>query len=181
MVIKVAPPAGSPVRARGVKKQGSKARSPRKPRNKWLTVPARACSICRQTTHEADRDFREFVWLEWTQRHFRKDGAEHPTGNECYCCFHCRRRHFKEFKTLKNLAGKMEKDPSLRDKFEEARKDDIQQTGQWSGIQITPESWTATTKRSIDEAFVEGLFVEGLLRAHLQCQRLESSRGEFDG
>ena len=75
----------------------------------------------------------------------------------------------------------MEKDPSLRDKFEEARKDDIQETGQWSGIQITPESWTATTKRSIDEAFVEGFFVEGLLRAHLQCQRLESSRGEFDG
>ena len=159
MVKKVAPPAGSPVRARGVKKQGSKARSPRKPRNKWLSVPARACSICRQTTHEADRDFREFVWLEWTQRHFTKDGAEHPSGNECYRCFHCRRRHFKEFKTLKNLVGKMEKDSSLRDKFEEARKDDIQQTGQWSGIQITSESWTATTKRSIDEAFVEGLFV----------------------
>ena len=91
--------------------------------------------------HEADRDFREFVWLEWTQRHFTKDGAEHPTGNECYCCFHCRRRHFKEFKTLKNLVGKMEKDSSLCDKFEEARKDDIQETGQWSGIQITPESW----------------------------------------
>ena len=181
MVIKVAPPAGSPVRARGVKKQGSKARSPRKPRNKWLKVPAKACSICRQTTHEADRDFREFVWLEWAKRHFTKDGAEHPSGNECYRCFHCRRRHFKEFKTLKNLAGEMEKDPSLRDKFEEARKDDIQETGQWSGIQITPESWTATTKRSIDEAFVEGIFVEGLLRAHLQCQRLESSRGEFDG
>ena len=124
MVKKVAPPAGSPVRARGVKKQGSKARSPRKPRNKLLKVPARACSICRQTTHDADRDFREFVWLEWTQRHFTKDGAEHPSGNECYRCFHCRRRHFKEFKTLKNFAGKMEKDPSLRDKFGEARKDD---------------------------------------------------------
>ena len=129
MVKKVAPPAGSPVRARGVKKQGS---------NRWLKVPAKACSICRQTTHEADRDFREFVWLEWIQRHFTTDGAEHPSGNECYRCFHCRRRHFKEFKTLKNLAGEMEKDPSLRDKFEEARKDDIQQTGQWSGIQITP-------------------------------------------
>ena len=130
MVKKVAPPAGSPVRARGVKKQGS---------YKLLKVPATACSICRQTTHEADRDFREFAWLEWLQRHFTTDGAEHPSGNECYRCFHCRRRHFKEFKTLKNLAGKMEKDPSLRDKFEEARKDDIQQTGQWSGIQITPE------------------------------------------
>ena len=169
MVKKVAPPAGSPIRARGVKTQGSKARSPRKPRNKWLTVPARACSICRQTTHEADRDFREFVWLEGTQkRHFTKDGAEHPSGNECYRCYHCRRRHFKEFKTLKNLVGKMEKDPSLRDKFEEARKDDIQQTGQWSGIQITPESWTATTKRSIDEAFVQALtssFVHALTSA----------------
>ena len=117
MVKKVAPPAGSPVLARGVKKQGS---------NRWLKVPAKACSICRQTTHEADRDFREFVWLEWTQkRHFTKDGAEHPSGNECYRCFNCRRRHFKEFKTLKNLVGKMEKDPSLRDKFEEVRKDDI--------------------------------------------------------
>ena len=125
MVKKVAPPAGSPVHARGVKKQGSKARSPRKPRNKLLNVLAKACSICRQTTHDADRDFREFVWLEWTQRHFTKDGAEHPSGNECYCCFHCRRRHFKEFKTLKNLRGEMEKDPSLRDKFEEVRKDDI--------------------------------------------------------
>jgi len=138
MVKKVAPPAGSPVRARGVKKQGSKARSPREPRKQLLNVPARACSICRQTTHEADRDFREFVWLEWTQRHFTKDGAEHPSGNECYRCFHCRRRHFKEFKTLKNLAGEMEKDPSLRDKFEEARKDGIQQISQWSGIQIGP-------------------------------------------
>ena len=159
MVKKVAPPAGSPVRARGVKKQGS---------NRWLKLPAKACSICRQTTHEADRDFREFVWLEWIQRHFTTDGAEHPSGNECYRCFHCRRRHFKEFKTLKNLAGKMEKDPSLRDKFEEARKDDIQQTGQWSGIQITPESWTATTKRSIDEAFVQALtssFVHALTSA----------------
>ena len=78
------------------------------------------------------------MWLEWTQRHFTTDGAEHPSGNECYCCFHCRRRHFKEFKTLKNLRGEMEKDPSLRDKFEEARKDDIQQTGQWSGIQKAP-------------------------------------------
>ena len=146
-------------RARGLKNQVS---------NKWLEVPAKACSICRQTTHEADRDFREFVWLEWIQRHFTTDGAEHPSGNECYRCFNCRRRHFKEFKTLKNLAGKMEKDPSLRDKFEEARKDDIQQTGQWSGIQITPESWTATTKRSIDEAFVQALtssFVHALTSA----------------
>ena len=176
MVKKVAPPAGSPVRARGVKKQGSKARSPRKPRNKWLTVPAKACSICRQTTHEADRDFREFVWLEWTQRHFTKDGAEHPSGNECYRCFHCRRRHFKEFKTLKNLAGEMEKDPSLRDKFMVARKDDIQETGQWSGMQITPESWTATTKRSIDEAFVEGLFVP-IFRAATQ-RRLQYVPGD---
>ena len=120
MVIKVAPPAGSPVRARGLKNQVS---------NKWLKVPAKACSICRQTTHEADRDFREFVWLEWVQRRFTADGAELPSGNECYRCFTCRRRHFKAFKGKKNLAGEMEKDPSLRDQFEEARKDDIQQTG----------------------------------------------------
>ena len=165
MVIKVAPPAGSPVRARGVKKQGSKARSPRKPRKQLLKLRAKACSICRQTTHEADRDFREFVWLEWTQRYFTQDGVEHPTGKECYRCYHCRRRHFKEVKTLKNLAGKMEKDPSLRDKFEEARKDDIQKTGHFSGIQFTPESWTATSKRSINEAYVEGVFVPMFLAA----------------
>ena len=134
MVKKVAPPAGSPVRARGVKKQGSKARSPRKPRNKWLNVPAKACSICRQTTHEADRDFREFVWLEWIKCRFTTYGAELPHGNECYRCYTCRRRHFTAFK-LKNLRGEMQKDPSLRDKFEEARKDDIQQ---WSGIQNYP-------------------------------------------
>ena len=156
------------VKKGSVKKQGSKVRSPRKPRNKWRTVPATACSICRQTTHEADRDFKEFVRLEWIQRHFTTDGAEHPSGNECYRCFNCRRRDFKEFKTLKNLVGKMEKDPSLRDKFEEARKDDIQETGQWSGMQMTPESWTATKKRSIDEAFVQALtssFVHALTSA----------------
>ena len=90
--------------------------------------------ICRQTTHEADRDFREFVWLQWHQSYYTADGTVHPSGYECYRCFDCRRRHFKEFKTQKNLADEMEKDPSLRDKFEEARKDDIQQTGQWSEI-----------------------------------------------
>ena len=101
MVIKVAPPAGSPVRARGVKKLGS---------TRWLNVPAKACSICRQTTHEADRDFREFVWLEWNHNFkYTAHGAVHPSGNECYRCFNCRRRHFKEFKTLKNLADEMEK------------------------------------------------------------------------
>ena len=129
MAIKVAPPAGSPVRARRVKKQGS---------NRWLKRPANACSICRQTTHEADRDFREFVWPQWNQRYYTAGGAAHPSGNECYRCCNCRRRHFKEFKTLKDLAGEMEKDPSLRDKFEEARKDDNQQKSQRSGIQIDP-------------------------------------------
>ena len=153
-------------RARGLKNQVS---------NKWLRVPAKACSICRQTTHEADRDFREFVWLEWVQRRFTADGAELPSGKECYRCNTCRRRHFTAFK-FKNLVGEMQKDPSLRDKFEEARKDGIQQTGQWSGIQITPESWTATTKRSIDEAFVEGLFVP-MIRAATQ-RRLQYVPGD---
>ena len=37
---------------------------------------------------------------------------------------------------------KMEEDPSLRDKFEEARRDDIQQIGVWSGVEITPASWS---------------------------------------
>ena len=130
----------------------------RRPRNKWAKVRPQTCSICRQTTHENDRDFDHWVWLEWTQRHFTKDGAEHPTGNECYRCFHTRRRHFKTWE-LGQIVDKMEEDPSLRDKFEEARRDDIQQIGEWSGVQITPASWSDLVHKSIEETFVEGLFV----------------------
>ena len=132
--------------------------------NEWGNVPAKACTSCEQDTHHHDRDAPHGSprFLRWLKKRMHADGRFVPSGDECYGCFQCRRKHFIDEQTKLPVTLEkfldMRKGTELDNRFYELRHDKVSGAGNYKkeGAQDV-KIYTTQKGTTFSKRFTEGI------------------------